>query len=55
MQCPKAATGVGAKIGELAESVVTNSADQGQINLDGSKPYGAPKKQLHVNKLEALG
>ena len=55
MQYPKTVTGVGATIGELAESDVTNSAYQGQINLGGSKPDGTPKKQLNVNKLKALG
>ena len=48
-------TGIDLSIRELAEQVAQAVGYSGTIHWDTSKPDGAPKKQLNVNRLRDLG
>ncbi|MEI8668062.1 GDP-L-fucose synthase [Pseudoalteromonas sp. B131b] len=48
-------TGVDCTIRELVETVAKVVGFEGQIKFDTSKPDGAPRKQLNVDRLKRLG
>ena len=48
-------TGVDLSIRALAEQVATTVGFEGAIDWDTSKPDGTPKKQLNVERLQAMG
>ena len=48
-------TGVDLSIRDLAEQIAQVVGFQGQICWDSTKPDGAPKKQLDVNRLQSMG
>ena len=47
--------GTGAPMRELAEAVAEATGYTGKILWDSSKPDATPKKQLDVNRLQAMG
>jgi GDP-L-fucose synthase len=48
-------TGVDCTIRELVETVAKVTGFDGQIRFDASKPDGAPRKLMNVDRLKALG
>jgi len=48
-------TGVDCTIRELVETVAKVTGFEGQITFDSSKPDGAPRKLMNVDRLTALG
>jgi nucleoside-diphosphate-sugar epimerase len=48
-------TGHDVAIGELAELLREVTGFQGQINLDPTRPDGAPRKLMNVDRLTAMG
>jgi GDP-L-fucose synthase len=48
-------TGVDCTIRELVETVAKVTGFDGQIKFDASKPDGAPRKLMNVDRLKALG
>jgi GDP-L-fucose synthase len=48
-------TGVDCTIRELAETVARVTGFSGKLTFDASKPDGAPRKLLDVNRLKSLG
>jgi GDP-L-fucose synthase len=48
-------TGVDCTIRELVETVAKVTGFEGQIKFDASKPDGAPRKLMNVDRLKALG
>ena len=48
-------TGIDLTIRELAELIAEEIGFEGKIIWDTTKPDGTPKKQLNIDKLNALG
>ena len=48
-------TGLDLTIKELAEKIAQATEFKGEIIWDKSKPYGTPKKQLNVERINSLG
>jgi len=48
-------TGVDCTIRELVETVATVVGFKGEIKFDATKPDGAPRKLMNVDRLKSLG